>query len=155
MQTNQWKGSSLIDYDLIKFDLQQSKKSAVQHWEQQNGILASIPNFVCRKCKLRRQKFEKYLKILLYYCILIEILDKSFDLIGWEAVRKEPFHSVKFHCILFYLCRYTIKLLLTKISVYMGNICSDIQGAWTLLQCLVHTPLMSEEIFPCMDLELS
>ena len=31
--------------------------------------------------------------------------------------------------MLFYLCRYTIKVLLTEISVHKGNICSDIQGA--------------------------
>ena len=48
---------------------------------------------------------------------------------------------------------YTIKLLLTEISVHTGNICSDIQGAWTSLRS-VHTPWMSEQIFPRMDLEL-
>ena len=47
---------------------------------------------------------------------------------------------------------YTIKLLLTEISVHMGNICSDIQGAWTSLRS-VHTPGMSEQIFPRMDLD--
>ena len=41
--------------------------------------------------------------------------------------------------IMFYLCRYTIKLLLTETSVHTGNICSDIQGAWTSLRS-VHTP---------------
>ena len=33
--------------------------------------------------------------------------------------------------MLFYLCRYTVKPLLTEISVHTGNICSDVQGAWT------------------------
>ena len=41
--------------------------------------------------------------------------------------------------MLFYLCRYTIKLLLTEISVHTGNIRSDIEGAWTSLRS-VHTP---------------
>ena len=59
----------------------------------------------------------------------------------------------KFYLILFYLGMYTIKLLLTEISVHTGNICSDIQGAWTSLRS-VHTPWMSEQIFPRMDLEL-
>ena len=62
-------------------------------------------------------------------------------------------NSVKFHRLLFYLCRYTIKLLLTEISFHTGNICSDIQGAWTSLRS-VHTPWMSEQIFPRMDIEL-
>ena len=39
----------------------------------------------------------------------------------------------------FYLGRYTIKLLLTEISVHTGSTCSDIQGAWTSLRS-VHTP---------------
>ena len=34
--------------------------------------------------------------------------------------------------MLFYLCRYTIKLLATEISVHAGNICSDIHGAYAL-----------------------
>ena len=41
--------------------------------------------------------------------------------------------------MLLYLGMYTIKLLLTEISVHTGNICSDIQGAWTSLRS-VHTP---------------
>ena len=44
----------------------------------------------------------------------------------------------KFHRILFYFCWYTIQLLLTEISDHTGNICSDIQGAWTSLRS-VHT----------------
>ena len=39
----------------------------------------------------------------------------------------------------FYLGKYTIKLLLTEISVHTENICSDIQGAQTSLRS-VHTP---------------
>ena len=45
---------------------------------------------------------------------------------------KQRSNSVKFHRMLFYLCRHTIKLLLTEISVHTGNTCSDIQGAWNL-----------------------
>ena len=44
-------------------------------------------------------------------------------------------------------------ITLTEISVHTGNICSDIQGAWTSLRS-VYTPWMSEQIFPCMDLDL-
>ena len=66
---------------------------------------------------------------------------------------KQRSNAVKFHLILFYFGRYTIKLLLTEISVHTGNICSDIQGAWTSLSS-VNTPGMSEQIFPRMDLEL-
>ena len=36
--------------------------------------------------------------------------------------------------LVFYLCMFPIKLLLTEISVHTGNICSDIQGALTLLR---------------------
>ena len=77
----------------------------------------------------------------------------------WRMDRATHWHnkqrsdSVKFHRLLFYLFRYTIKLLLTEISVHTGNICSEIQGAWTSLRS-VHTPWMSEQIFPRMDLEL-
>ena len=35
--------------------------------------------------------------------------------------------------MLFYLCKHIMKLLITEISVHTGNICSDIQDAWTLL----------------------
>ena len=52
---------------------------------------------------------------------------------------KQSSNSVKFHLILFYLGMYTIKLLLTEISVHTGNICPDIQGARTSLRS-VHTP---------------
>ena len=38
---------------------------------------------------------------------------------------------MKFHLILVYLGRYTIKLLLTESSDHTGNICSDTEGAWT------------------------
>ena len=54
---------------------------------------------------------------------------------------KQRSNSVKFHLILFYLGRCTIKLLLTEISVHRGNICSDIQGhgphcVWSIhLEC--------------------
>ena len=41
---------------------------------------------------------------------------------------KQRSNSVKFHLILFYFGTYTIKLLLTEISVHTGNICFDIQG---------------------------
>ena len=44
---------------------------------------------------------------------------------------KQHSNSAKFYLILFYLGMYTIKLLLTEISVHTGNICSDIQGVWT------------------------
>ena len=47
---------------------------------------------------------------------------------------KQRSNSVKFHLILFDLGMYTIKLLLTEISVHTGNICSDIQGTWTSLR---------------------
>ena len=66
---------------------------------------------------------------------------------------KQHSNSVKFHRMLFYLCRYLITPVLTEILVHTGNICSDIQGAWTSLRS-VHTPLMSEQIFSRMDLEL-
>ena len=59
---------------------------------------------------------------------------------------KQRSNSAKFCLILFYLGMYTIKLLLTEISVHTGNICSDIQGAWTSL-CSVHTPWMLEQNF--------
>ena len=52
---------------------------------------------------------------------------------------KQCSNSVKFHLMLLYLGRYTIKLLLTEISVHTGNICSDVQGAWTSLRS-VNTP---------------
>ena len=41
--------------------------------------------------------------------------------------------------ILVYIYGYTIKLLLTEILVHTGNICFDVQGAWTSLRS-VHTP---------------
>ena len=66
---------------------------------------------------------------------------------------KQRSNSVKLHLILLYLGRYTIKLLLIKISVHTGNICSDIQGAWTSLRS-VHAACMSEQIFPRIDIEL-
>ena len=40
---------------------------------------------------------------------------------------KQHCNSIKFHRILFYLCRYTIMLLLTEISVHTRNICSDVR----------------------------
>ena len=57
---------------------------------------------------------------------------------------KRRSNIVKFHLILVYLGRYTIKFLLTEISVYMGNICSDDQRS-------IH----SEQVFLRMDLLLS
>ena len=52
---------------------------------------------------------------------------------------KQCSNSIKIHSILFYLRRYTIKLLLTQITVHTGNICSDIQRAWASLRS-VQTP---------------
>ena len=46
---------------------------------------------------------------------------------------------------------YTIKLISTEISVHAGNICSDVQGAWTSPRS-VNTPWTSEQIFTRMDL---
>ena len=61
-------------------------------------------------------------------------------------------NTVKLHLILFYLDRYIIKLLLTESSVHTGNICSDVQGALTLLHSVGPHALTSEKIFPHMDL---
>ena len=92
---------------------------------------------------------------MVLYCILIEIGKEFYDLIAERQLvhshtdrhlsraallhSEHCFNSIKFYLMLVYLGKYTIKLLSNESTVLMGNICSDVQGSWTLIRS-VDTP---------------